>query len=139
MGQMRLLPKPRGFWDYSLFVLAMTGLMLGLFWVEASDHIGWADAVLAFSASALLVLAIILGRRNEKAAWIVRPSRWVTLISTLGILILTFGAIYADEYLLHRQDIKADRLQLHLGIAIALLLVSSLRLLKRKVAQRRLC
>ncbi len=42
MGQMRLLPKPRGFWDYSLFVLAMTGLMLGLFWVEASDYIGWA-------------------------------------------------------------------------------------------------
>ena len=114
----------------------MTGLLLFLFWVEASGEIGWADAALALSASALLVLAIILARRNEKAAWIARPPQWIIPLGTLGALILTFGAIYADQYLLHRKDITADRLQLHLIIALVIISVSSVRLLKRKVAPR---
>lgn len=34
---------PRGFWDYALFALIMTGAILFLFWLEASDGVGRAD------------------------------------------------------------------------------------------------
>src|SRR4029077_4978059 len=29
--------KPRGFWDYALLALAMTGVLMFLFWLDASD------------------------------------------------------------------------------------------------------
>jgi hypothetical protein len=32
LGAMIPLPKPRGFWDYALLALFMTGLLMLLFW-----------------------------------------------------------------------------------------------------------
>jgi len=132
------LPKPRGFWDYALFAFIMTGLLLGLFWVEASDRIRWADAAVAGSAAMMLVLAIILGRRNETAAWIARPARWVRVAAMVGILIVTIGAVYADEYLLHRKDITVNRFHLHLVVFVVLLSTSLLRLRRRTGSRRQL-
>jgi hypothetical protein len=43
------LPKPRGFWDYALSALVMTGVLVLLFWLEASDGISWTDAALDFA------------------------------------------------------------------------------------------
>ena len=105
------LPKPRGFWDYALFALAMAGALMFLFWLEANDRIGWADAALAFSAAVLGVFAIILARRAEKATWIAQPTRYTYLLAVLGACGFMFGAICADAYLLHRRDITSSRLR----------------------------
>src|SRR5258708_36989032 len=107
---MSLFPKPRGFWDYALFALFMTGVLLALFWIEATDGLGWADALIAVAAAVLFVLGVILARRGEKAKWITQPTWRVSLLSTLGTLVLVFAAMYADAYLLHRRDITSERL-----------------------------
>ena len=114
------LPKPRGFWDYALFALVMTGVLVPLFWLEASDGVGWADGALALAAAALCVLGIILTRRGEKATWIVRPTWYAYLLASLGAFVLIFGAIYADSYLLHRADITSKRLRHDAIFAIVL-------------------
>jgi hypothetical protein len=105
------LPKPRGFWDYALFALIMTGVLVFLFWLEASDGVGWADATLAFAAGVLFVFAVILARRREKAKWIAQPTWLVYVLAPLGSFVLIFGAIYADTFLLHRRDITSNRLR----------------------------
>jgi drug/metabolite transporter (DMT)-like permease len=89
-------PKPRGFWDYALFALVMTGALLFMFWLEASDGVGWADAALAFTAAVLCVMAIILVRRREKATWMAQPTWYGYLLAVLGALGLTFGTIYTQ-------------------------------------------
>jgi hypothetical protein len=66
------LPKPRGFWDYALFALVMTGLLM-FFWPGASDAVGWTDAALALATAVLFVSAVVLSRRAERAAWTARP------------------------------------------------------------------
>src|SRR5258707_2244877 len=104
-------PKPRGFWDYAFFALFMTGVLLALFWIPATDGFGWADALLAVAAAVLFVLGVILARRGEKAKWIAQPTWRVRLLSTLGTLVLVFAAMYADACLLHRRDITSDRLR----------------------------
>lgn len=114
------LPKPRSFWDYALFALVMTGLLMFLFWVEASDAVGWADAALAFGAAVLCVFAIILARRGEKAKWIARPTRYVNLLAMLGAFALMFGASYADAHLLHQVDITSSRLRRDIVFAVVL-------------------
>lgn len=119
------LPKPRGFWDYALFALVMTGLLVFLFWLEAGDRIGWADAALGCAAAVLLVFAIILARRGEKASWIAQPTWRVYLLASLGAFALMFGAMYADSYLLHRRDITFNRLWHDTGLAIAITAVTA--------------
>jgi len=109
LGPMIPLPKPRGFWDYAFFALVMTGLLMFLFWLEASDAVGWADIALAFATAALWVFAIVLARRAEKATWIAQPTRSAYLLAVLGAFGMMFGAIYADAYLLHRSDITSSR------------------------------
>jgi hypothetical protein len=131
------LPKPRGFWDYALFALAVTGALLLFFWLEASDRVGWADAALAFAAAVLFVLAIILTRRREKAAWILHPNWLVYLMATLGALVLMFAAVYADAYLLHRKDVSTHRLQRDVAIAVAVT-AATLWSSGRRAAKRRL-
>jgi len=113
-------PKPRGFRDYALFALVLTGVVLFLFWMEASDGVGWADAALAFTAAVLCVLAIVLARRGEKAKWLARPTRSAYLAAALGAFGLMFGATYADGYLLHHRGITSG--QLRHDIVLALLL-----------------
>ena len=103
------LPKPRPFWEYALFALIMTGLLMFLFWLEASDAVGWADTALAFATAVLCVFAIVLARRGEKATWIAQPTRSAYLLAVLGAFGMMFGAIYADAYLLHRRDITSSR------------------------------
>jgi hypothetical protein len=66
------LPKPRGFWDYALFALVVTGLLM-FFWLGATDAVGWTDAALALAAAVFFVPAVPLLRRAERAAWIARP------------------------------------------------------------------
>jgi hypothetical protein len=132
------LPKPRGFWDYALFALAMTGALVLLFWLEASDGVGWADAVLAVVASVLLVLGIILVRRGENATWIARPSWSVHLLVRLGVFVLIFGAIYADAYLLHRTDITSKRLRDEAILAIVLTAETLWSLRRRRSAGHQL-
>jgi hypothetical protein len=124
------LPKPRGFWDYALFAFVMTGLLMFLFWLDASDAVGWTDAALAFATAVLGVFAIILARRAERATWIARPSRYVNLLAVLGAIGLMFGAIYADACLLHRRDMTSSRLRhdiVFAGVLTAVMLWSSLR------------
>jgi peptidoglycan/LPS O-acetylase OafA/YrhL len=114
------LPKPRGFWDYALFTLAMTGLLLFFFWFEASGGVGWADGALAASAATLLVSAIVLGRRGEKAKWITQQTWPALAIGAYGVFVWMFGAIYADAYLLHRSDITSNRIRHDVVLAIVL-------------------
>ena len=89
----------------------MTGVLMFLFWLEASDTIGWTDAALTFATAVLFVFAIILARRGEKAKWIAQPTRHAYLLAVLGTFVLMFGAIYADAYLLHRRDLTFNRLR----------------------------
>ena len=121
---MTLFPKPRGFWDYTLFALAMTGLLVFLFWLEANDRIGWADAALAFAGVVLFVFATILARRGEKANWIAGPTWCAYLLASLGAFALMFGAIYADAYILHRRDITSSRLRHDIVLALVLTAVT---------------
>jgi len=130
------LPKPRGFWDYALFALVMTGVMVLLFRSEASDGLGWADAALALAAAVLLVLGIVLARRGEKATWIVRPTWHAYLLATLGVSVLTFGAIYADAYLLHRRDLTFNRL-LHDLVLVIIVTAATLWSSRRRSRARR--
>jgi thiol:disulfide interchange protein len=132
------LPKPRGFWDYALFALLMTGVLVFLFWLEASDGVGWADAALALVAAVLLVLEIILARRGEKATWIARPTWHVYLVGTLAALVLMFGATYVDAYFLHHTDITSKRLRNDAGLAIMLTAVALWSARKRRSASRQL-
>jgi hypothetical protein len=114
-------PKPRGFWDYTLFALATTGVLVLLFWAEAGNQISWPDAVLATAAALLFVLAVTLARRGEKAKWIAQPNLHVYLVATLGAFILVFGAIYVDAYLFHRGDITSTRIRHDIGLAVVLI------------------
>lgn len=109
LSLMTRFPKPRGFWDYTLFAWAMTGMLVFLFWSEASDRVGWADAALACAAAVLFVLATIIARRGEKARWIAQPTWHVYPLAILGTFVLMFGAVYADTYLLHHRDITYNR------------------------------
>ena len=120
LGAMILFPKPRGFWDYALFALLMTGVLLLLFWSDASSGLGWADAELATAAAAIGVFAIILGRRGEKAKWIASQTWPALAIVVVGVFVWMFGAIYADAYLLHRSDITSKRIQHDAVLAIVL-------------------
>jgi uncharacterized membrane protein len=135
---MNLRLKPRGFADYGIFALLMTGLLVFLFWVEASNGIGWADAVLAFAAAVLLVFAIILVRRNEKASWIARPSWPVRLLFSLGAFALIFGAIYADAYIFHRDYLTANRLSHDVAFCIAMSVGVTWSLRRQNNARRQL-
>jgi drug/metabolite transporter (DMT)-like permease len=90
------LPKPRGFWDYALFALIMAGILF-LFWVEASDGIGWADAALALSAAALFVFGTILARRGEKATWVAWPTWHAHLLATAGAFALQIGMLFLNN------------------------------------------
>lgn len=118
LGPMIPLPKPRGFWDYALFALAMTGALTFLFWVEASDGIGWTDTALAFAVAVLCVFGIILARGAEKATWIAKPTAYAYLLVPLGAAGFMFGALYADASLLHSRDITSRRLELYMVLAI---------------------
>jgi hypothetical protein len=103
-------PKPRGFWDYGLFALAMSGFLLLLFWLDASDGLRWADSLFALTAAALFVLAIILSRRGEKAKWIAQQTWATRILAVFGTLGALYGAMYADSYLFHRRGITSSRL-----------------------------
>jgi len=102
--------KPRGFWDYALFALVMASALMLLFWLQASNAVGWTDAAIAFAAAVLLVFFIILSRWGEKAKWIEQPSWHVSALITLGVFVFLFGAIYADSYLLHPGDLTSETL-----------------------------
>jgi hypothetical protein len=132
------LPKPRGFWDYALFALIMTGLLMFLFWSEASDAVGWTDAALAFAAAVLLVFAIILARRAERATWIAQPARYANLLAVLGACGLMFGATYADAYLLHRRDITSSRLRHDMALFVGLTAFLLWSIRRRPPARRQL-
>jgi hypothetical protein len=114
------LPKPRGFWDYALFALGISVLLVFLFWVEASNGLGWADVVVALAAAVLFVVAAMLGRRGEKAKWIAQPTWRVHLLATSGAFVLLFGVMYADAYLFHRWDITSNRLRHDMVLAVVL-------------------
>jgi uncharacterized membrane protein len=114
------LPKPRGFWDYTLFSSIMTLALWLLFWLEASNRVGWPDAALACGAAVLFVFATILVRRGERATWIAHPTWQAYLLVSVGAFALIFGATYADAYLLHRGDITPNRIWHDITFAIVL-------------------
>ena len=113
-------PKPRGFWDYALFASIMTPALWLLFRLEASDRVGWRDAVLACGAAVLFVFATILVRRGEKARWIAHPTWRAHLLVSVGVFALIFGAVYADAYPLHRRDITPNRIWHDITFALVL-------------------
>lgn len=114
------LPKPRGFWDYALFALLLTIGLVFLFWLEATDGVRWADAGLALAVAVVSVLGIILARRNEKAAWIARPTWLTRLLFSLAAFAVMLGAIYADAYVLHRSEFTTRRLSRDMCICVAM-------------------
>ena len=130
------LPKPRGFWDYALSALAMTGGLLFMFWSSASDGLRWADATLAFAAAVLGVLSIVFSRRGEKAKWITQPTWSAYVLIVLGVVGYTFGAVYADAYLLHRRDITSSRLRHDIAPAVIFTVVMLWSLRRRLPASR---
>ena len=135
LGLMIPLPKPRGFWDYALFALPMTGMLMLLFWLEASDAISWTDAALASAVAVLFVFTTILARRGERAKWITQPTLHAHALVLLGTLVLIFGAMYADAYLFHRRDITPNRLRHDIEFSILFtvgMLWSSRRRLRAK-------
>lgn len=136
LGPMIFLPKPRGFWDYALFALVMSGALLFLFWLDASDGVRWADATLAFAAAVLCVLAIVLSRRGEKAKWIAQPTWYAYLLVFSVTFGLTFGAIYGDAYLLHRREITSSRLRHDMFLAVGSTAVTLWSLRRRPPARR---
>jgi hypothetical protein len=138
LSLMTRFPKPRGFWDYALFALAVTGGLVVLFSLEASDRVGWADAALASAIAVLSVLVIVLGRRREKARWIAQPTRCVYLVAIFGALVLMFGGAYVDTYFLHRKDITSNQLCRDAAIAIAVAAGSVWPLLRRRRSKRQL-
>lgn len=103
-------PKPWRFGTYAIVALPLTVLLLFMFWIEASLRVGWADAVLAFAASVLFVLAIFLARGGDKAKWIIQPTLRAHLVRVLGVLGLGFGSVYADGYLLHGRNVTFRQL-----------------------------
>ena len=129
-------PKPRGFWDYALFALLMTGMLLVLFWANATDGLGWADALLAVAAAVLFVLGVILARRGEKAKWIAQPTWRVHLLATVEGLVLLFGAVYTDAYLLHNRDFTSERLRHDIGPIMAVAAVTLWTSLRRRHLDR---
>lgn len=135
---MTRFPKPRGFWDYTLFALAMTLFLMFLFWIDVSSRVGWADAVLASATAVLLVFVIILARRGEKARWIAQPTWHVDLMAMLGAVALTLGSMYADGYILHRTDITSNWLRRNTVITIVVAAVSVLLSLRRYRSRRHL-
>lgn len=130
------LPKPRGFWDYTLFALLMAGALLLLFWMEASGGVGWADAALALGSAVLLVLCIILARRREKARWIKQPTLRVYLVAAVGSFALIFGAIYADAFLFHRREITAHRVRRDIAVIIPVIVGAAWSLRRRALVYR---
>lgn len=132
------LPKPRGFWDYALFALIMSGMLLLLFWAEARDGISWVDGALALAAAVFFVLAIILARRGEKAKWISQPSPYTYSLMILGTVVMMFGAVYGDAYLLHRTDISSSRVWHDIVLAVVIVAVMLWSLRKRLRPSRQL-
>jgi hypothetical protein len=130
------LPKPRSFWDYTLFALMLTGLLVSQFWAEANGKIGWADVALALAASVLCVLVIILFRGGEKTALILGPGWHAKLLTLLGAIVLIFGATYADRYFLHRMGTTASRFRHDMVFGIAWSAVMLLSLQIRNTARR---
>jgi hypothetical protein len=130
------LPKPRGFWDYALSALVMSGLLMLLFWVEASDAVGWTDAALAFAAAVLGVSVVILARRAERATWMAQPTWYVNLIAVLGACGFMFGPMYIDAYLFHRNDITSSRFRHDIVFAVVIAGVVLWNLLRQPRARR---
>jgi uncharacterized membrane protein len=116
----------------------MTGALVFLFWLEASDGVGWADAALAFAGAVLFVFVTILARRGEKATWMARPTWHAYLLAALGAFVLMFGAIYADAYILHRRDITSNRLRHDTVLAIVLTAATLWSSRRRPPARRQL-
>jgi len=104
-------PKPRGFWDYAIFVLFMTGLLLLVFWTSSAYRIVWTDAAFAFVVATLVTLCIVAARRNEKAKWIKRATWRTAFIVCITLSVLFYAADYAHGYLLHHTTITAYQLR----------------------------
>jgi hypothetical protein len=117
------LPKPRGFWDYALFSLIMTTILMFLFWLEASDAVGWTDGAVASAVAILSVFAIIGARRGENAKWVAEPTWQAYVLAAFGAFVLIFGAVYADAYFLHSRDLTFSRFRHDMVLAVVLLAV----------------
>jgi len=128
------LPELRGFWGYALFALIFTGILSAMFWLRASDRVGWADAGLAFALVVLIALGSTFARR--KAPWIKEPTWRADFIAALVAFTLTFGALYADAYLLHRRDITARRFWDDVALFAILLIARMMSLLWQAHARR---
>jgi len=129
------LPKPRGFWDYALFVLILTSFFVLLFWLEVRSGIGWADVLLGFGAAALCAAMIVLARQNEKATWILRPTWRAALLVSFGTFVMIFGAVWADLYILHRTDMTASNFRHDVVLALLLPLAITFSI-KRNAAKQ---
>lgn len=104
-------PKPRGFWDYALFALFVTGLLLLVFWSSSTYHIDWFDAAFALVIAIFLALGIVFGRRREKAEWIKHPSWRTSFIACFATCAFLLAAEYAHAYFLHRTTIATGQLR----------------------------
>ena len=121
LAQMIPLPKPGSILDYALFALPLWAFFAGLFWVQAGYRVGRGDAVFAFLAAVLFVLAIsILARQSEKTKRIVRSIWQAKLLLVLGTGSLIFSFLYADLYFIHHIRITASRLHHDAALGVVL-------------------
>jgi drug/metabolite transporter (DMT)-like permease len=130
------LPEPRGFWDYGLFALLLTGGLVFLLGLRVNGRVRWADIAFAITAAVLFVLATILARQGEKAVWIVRPTWRMYLLLTLGALLLVYGAIFADLVIFHPRDVSISRIETLVVAGIMTLATSLWSLGRRNIKGR---
>jgi hypothetical protein len=138
-------PRPRGFWIFELpnlvfgafAMVFIAPLVLGMFWVQARERIGWADVALASASAVLLVLfiMIIFFLRGEKARYTVQPNWLRCLVAGVGLAII-LGATCADTYLLHRSKFTSTRL-CEDGVTV-LIITAVLGFLKQNRSKRQL-
>ena len=131
LALMTLHLKPRGFGDYGLFTLIMSGFLLFSFWFDANDGVGWGDAALAIAAAFSLVLLIVLARRREKATWIKQPTWRVYLLAALGSSVWLFGSDYADAYFLHGRHTTLSQFRHDLVLASVVITAVALSMRRR--------
>lgn len=110
--------KPRGFTDYGLFALLLSGLFALLFWIEAGKEFRWADSALAPTAAIVGVFLIILTRSNERAAWIVTQNWPFRLLIFIGICFYSVLVLCADSFLLHRGPLTDGRFERDIVIVL---------------------
>jgi drug/metabolite transporter (DMT)-like permease len=129
--------KPRGFVDYGLFALLLSGMLVLLFWIQIGKEFGWVDCALALAAAIAFVFLIVLARRNEKAAWTAAPNWVSSLLIVMGTCFYFASVLMADSFFLHRGRLTAGRMELDVVVFSVVGVTSSVGATVKEMARKR--